>query len=244
MVEKSGKLLLIEDDSAVRMSLEPLVSELGFELHAESTGEAGLVAVEHSQFDFVILDVGLPGLNGIEVCRRLRAGDPRLPIMLLSGRADELNKVIGLELGADDYVSKPFSIPEVGARIKAILRRVGAGATAPANVANTKSPTSGLITIGDLAIDSDRRRVTKHGALISLTRLEFDVLLYLASPPGVPKSRLELMEDVWGYQCSDFDNSITTYFSRLRQKIEDEPSKPRYLRTVRGVGYMLAGPDD
>lgn len=248
MGRASGKLLLIEDDAAVRLSLEQLIRELGFELHAVGDGESGLAAAVAEPFDFVILDVGLPGINGIEVCRQLRQRFPSLPIMLLSGRADELHKVIGLEVGADDYVSKPFSTVEVGARVKAICRRAfppaGSAAAIPPTPVPSAPPAAALLIVGDLSIDFERRRVLKRGQQVDLTRMEFDLLEYLAMRPGVPKRREELMEDVWGFQCADYDNAITTYVSRLRQKIEDSAARPKYLLTARGIGYAFVHPDE
>lgn len=226
------RLLVIDDEPAIHVLMESVAAELNLEMTSAKDGNAGLDLGISGNFDFVILDLGLPGMNGTEVCRRLRAEAPSLPILILTSRDDDVSKVLGLELGADDYVTKPFRTPELVARIRAIARRAEA-------YQSQQESSPAALRIGELNIDIGRRMIFKRGAPIELSRLEFDMLLYLAERKGRVVDRDELMRNVWGYQCSNFDDTITTHLSRIRKKLEEDPSRPRYVLTVRGVGYRI-----
>jgi DNA-binding response OmpR family regulator len=188
-------------------------------------------------YRLVILDLMLPGLDGLEVCKRIRKERDTLPILMLTARSEEFDKVLGLELGADDYLTKPFSIRELVARIKAIVRRSsrsGAGAAAP---------TAAAIEIHDLSIHLEKRRVIQEDRTIELTPKEFDLLVLFASHPGRVFTRDELLNQVWGYQFEGYGHTVNSHINRLRSKIERDPSEPELITTVWGVGYRFAEPE-
>ncbi len=179
----------------------------------------------------------LPGLDGLDVCRRLRADHPLLPILLLTARADELDRVVGLEVGADDYITKPFSVQEVVARVRAALRR----SRAVTERLGVEAPPEAVIEAGPLRIDVVRREVTRAGALVHLTVREFDLLLFLARHPERPFTRAQLLEQIWGITYAGYDRTIDSHVQRLRAKVEEDAGNPRYVRTVWGVGYKFGG---
>jgi two-component system, OmpR family, alkaline phosphatase synthesis response regulator PhoP len=196
------------------------------------TGEEAVERFNELAPDLVLLDVRLPGIDGFEVCRRLRR-ESRAPILFLTARADEVDKVVGLEIGADDYVVKPFAVRELISRVKAQLRR------AYGELADTQ--TGRVLRRGDLVIDLERRRVQRDGDRISLTTTEFELLRYLAARPGRVYSRRELLELVRDYDALGQDErTINVHISHIREKIEPDPANPRYIRTVRGAGYAFA----
>jgi len=198
-----------------------------------SSGEEGLAAIERSAPDLVLLDVRLPGIDGFEVLRRLRAAGSRAPVLMLTARDDEVDKVIGLELGADDYVAKPFGLRELLSRVKALLRR------AYGDLADAQG--GRVIRHGDLVIDLERRRVQRGARRIGLTPTEFEILRHLASRPGRVYTRGELLELLRDYEALDQDEkTINVHVSHLRDKIEDDPAQPVFVQTVRGVGYAFA----
>lgn len=231
------QILSIDDDPAIQDAIRIATHELGFQLSTVNDGPSGLAAGMAGTFDVVILDLGLPGLGGMEVCKKLRAARPTLPIVILSSRSDEVSTVLSLELGADDYIRKPFSVHELVARLKAVIRRAKRS-----ELGATEHETNSVVVVGDLRIDVRRREATKRGAPLELSKTEFELLAYFVSKLGQPISREELMENVWGYQCTGFDSSVTTALNRLRQRVEDVPSKPIYFRTVRGIGYRFVDP--
>ena len=181
----------------------------------------------------------LPGMDGLEICKRLREQKPRVPILMLTAKSEEIDKVLGLELGADDYLTKPFSIRELIARVKAILRRTqDQGNVAMGRVQPTELAYDGL------AIDLDKRRVTVEGTPVELTAKEFDLLALFASHPGKPFNREQLLNQVWGYSFSGYEHTVNSHINRLRSKIETDPSEPKFILTVWGFGYRFMDQED
>jgi DNA-binding response OmpR family regulator len=231
-------LLVVEDDAALRELVARRFGEAGYRVDTAATGPEALDAVAAAVPDLVLLDVMLPGMDGVEVCRRLRADHPLLTIVMLTARADELDRVVGLEVGADDYVTKPFSLPELVARVRAALRRIRTVrermGTAPP--AEGEAP----MAFDELVVDPARRTVTRGGEEVHLTAREFDLLLFLARHADRPFTRLQLLEGIWGITYEGYDRTIDSHIQRLRAKIEAEPGRPRFVRTVWGVGYKFA----
>ena len=176
----------------------------------------------------------LPKMDGLAVCSRIREKNPATPILMLTAKTEEIDRILGLEIGADEYVTKPFSVRELVARVKALLRRVQADRDAAAGAAE-----KGRVEIGELALDFDKRRVTRAGATVDLTVKEFDLLALFARTPGRTYSRTDLLNLVWGYQFEGYEHTVNSHINRLRAKIESDPGHPRYLRTVWGVGYRF-----
>jgi DNA-binding response OmpR family regulator len=176
----------------------------------------------------------LPGMDGLDICKRLRAGARYVPILMMTSRAAEIDRVLGLELGADDYLTKPFSLNELLARVKALFRRVDAMSAAAAG------PAAKTLTAGELAIDLDRRVVTLAGRAVELTAKEFDLLAHFAAHPGRVFTRAQLLDKVWGYSNIGYEHTVNSHINRLRSKIEQDPAKPRYIVTVWSVGYKFA----
>ena len=232
MFPVSDRALVIEDDKSIHPVLESIASELGIVAEITVSGKSGITLSNTNAYKFVLLDLDLPDIDGVEVAHRLRRDHPQLPIIILTGRSDEPSRILGLELGADDYVCKPFSLPELTARVRAVLRR-------SENFAKLREFDPAPKTIGDLTLDATRREFSRAGVPIELSKTEFDVLEYLFTRPGVAVSREELIEQVWGYQCSGFEGTVTAYFSRIRLKIEHDAENPQYIRTIRGVGYRF-----
>ena len=235
-----GRILMVEDDPALPRMVAIHLAELGYELEVASDGEEGVQRACAEHFVLMILDVMLPGADGFEVCRRLRSLRPHLPILMLTARRDEVDRVLGLEIGADDYLTKPFSMRELSARVRAILRRVESAAT------RAGQPHASLL-LGSLRMDPLTRRVVIAGTPVELTLKEFDLLYLLASHPGRAFSRIELLEKVWGYQYEGYQFTVNSHINRLRAKVEPDPAHPRLVLTVWGIGYRCAepaGPDE
>jgi DNA-binding response OmpR family regulator len=235
----SETILIIEDDPAIADLIELHLRDLGYCLDRATDGEEGLAKVLANSYALVILDLMLPELDGLEVCKRLRQKDQSLPILMLTARGEELDKVLGLELGADDYVTKPFGIRELMARLRALLRRAGAG--------EEEHPATGRgqkLVFAGLSIDLEKRKVVLDGERVELTAKEFDLLALFASHPGRAYSRDQLLEQVWGYQFSGYRHTVNSHINRLRAKIERDPAQPRFIRTVWGVGYRFAEPEE
>lgn len=207
------------------------LEELGFKVTRASDGIRGLELGLLDTFDLVILDVMLPGRNGVDICRELRTKKIRAPIMMLTSKGEEVDKVLGLEMGADDYVSKPFSIREICARVKALLRR-----SSPSTEAHDVK-----IEIRGLMIDPTSHEVSLNGKTLELTSTEFDLLHYMAKSAGRAFSREQLLTGVWGYTSSAYEHTVNTHINRLRSKIEPDPANPTFIQTVWGVGYKCAG---
>lgn len=224
------RILVVDDEPAIRRALRPPLMELGFQLAEASRGEEALQALRAQPYDVVLLDVNMPGLGGIETLRRIRAFAPRLPVLILTVRDQEEDKVEALDLGADDYVTKPFSTRELIARIRSAVRRM----RAPARTEDAP------IEIGDIYLDPVKRRVTKRGDAIKLTRKEFDILHCLMSRAGRVVTYAKLLTAVWGAECREEVEYLRTFVRQLRKKMEDDPSNPVYLLTDVSVGYRFA----
>ncbi len=229
------RLLIVEDDAELQALVAGRMREGGYTVETASSGPEALEKAEANPPDLVILDVMLPGLDGIEVCRRLRARFPLVYILMLTARTDELDRVVGLEVGADDYVTKPFSLQELMARVRSALRRLRA--TDNGAEADGEAP----IQAGDLTIDPMRREVVRDGKPLHLTVREFDLLYYLARHPDRPFTRLQLLENVWQIRYEGYDRTVDSHVQRLRAKIEHDPGNPQVIRTVWGIGYKFAG---
>ena len=220
-------MLIVDDEEIVRDVLTRYLVQEGFRVDVAADGEAALDLAARSRPDIVILDLMLPKLDGLEVFRRIRA-DGDLPIVMLTAKSEEVDRVVGLELGADDYVTKPFSPREVVARIRAVLRR-----------GERSAIDERVLSVGRLDIDRDRREVKRDGDVVPLTRKEFDLLDVLASHPGRTFTRLDLLDRIWDSAWDGDSSTVTVHVRRLRSKVEDEPSEPRHILTVRGVGYRF-----
>lgn len=230
------RLLVIEDEHDIAHLLELHLRDLGHEVALAHTGPAGLARAEAARFDLIILDLRLPGLDGLEVCRRLRQHKNYTPILMLTAKSTETDRVLGLELGADDYLTKPFSIPELLARVKALFRRIDAAARSVERHGRA-------IRVHALAIDFDRRHVTVEDQPVELTAKEFDLLAHFAANPGRVYTRAQLLDSVWGYGHEGYEHTVNSHINRLRAKIERDPAAPRYILTVWGVGYKFADTD-
>jgi two-component system response regulator ResD len=222
------RVLVVDDEPMVREVLARYLEKEGFAVDLAEDGEQAISVYEAARPDLVLLDLMLPRLDGLEVFRRMRAIAPTA-IIMLTAKGEETDRVVGLELGADDYVTKPFSPREVVARVRAVLRRSSAPTLDEPDV----------VTIGDLEIDGPKREVRRDGDPVKLTRKEFDLLQLLASNPGRTFTRSELLEEVWDFAWDGDTNTVTVHVRRLREKIEDDPSEPLHLVTVWGVGYRL-----
>jgi len=231
-------VLIIEDYPDITDLVEIHLHDLGYELERAEDGQTGLEKALNHTYELVILDLMLPQLDGLEVCRGIREKKKSLPILMLTAKSEEIDKVLGLELGADDYLTKPFSIRELIARIKAILRRVDA---VKAEISSQEQP---AITLGSLTIHLDKRRVVLNGERVELTAKEFDLLAMFASNPGRVYSRQALLNLVWGYQFEGYDHTVNSHINRLRAKIEADASQPKFIITVWGVGYRFVEPED
>jgi len=220
------QLLLVEDDASIREVTTLGLEQAGFAVTSAGDGREGLIQFRQGRFDLVVLDVMLPSLDGFEVLREIRK-DSQAPVVMLTARSDLHDVVVGLELGADDYVTKPFELPELVARIKAVLRR------------STAEPEGGVIATDGLEIDPAAFTVRRHGEEIALTATEFKLLLELARRPNQVFTRDLLLEVVWNYDYLGDSRLVDAAVQRLRAKIEDDPKEPKLIRTVRGVGYRF-----
>lgn len=230
----TDNLLLVEDNKDIAEIVSTHVNDIGMKVTHSANGQHGLELALSKQWDFVILDVMLPEITGSEICRQLRQQSEDVPILMLTARDSELDHVLGLEIGADDYVTKPFSISELMARIRALRRR----ATLTSRNESTNDEFLSRSN-GDVVICPSKRDVHVQGEQKSLTAREFDLLLELAAEPGRVFRRDELLEAVWGKAYSGYEHCVNSHVNRLRSKIEPEPSRPRYVQTVRGVGYRF-----
>jgi len=227
-------VLIIEDNPAIAELVSMQVTDLGMAPVLANRGDDGLARFRQGGIDLVVLDLMLPGLDGLAVCREIRTAPDYVPVLMLTAKSTELDRVLGLEMGADDYLTKPFSVAELGARIKALFRR-GDAFSARA----TATPESRVIEVDGLRMDSSRRRVFVKDAEVELTAREFDLLWHFASHRGRVFSRTQLLDSVWGYNHQGYEHTVNTHINRLRNKIEIDPSDPRYVQTVWGVGYRF-----
>ena len=228
--EAAARILLVDDEQAIQKLVAYPLRRDGYDVVAARDGREALDRFSAEPFDLVVLDVMLPRVDGIEVCRRLRARS-QVPIIMLTARDDEVDKVLGLEIGADDYITKPFSVRELRSRIRAALRRTDMQRAQPTGEAP--------IAAGELRIDFQRRAVTMRGEPVTLTYAEFEILATLARSPGAVLTRETLLESLWGDSAYRDPRTIDVHIRHLREKLERDPSSPEYLSTVRGVGYRF-----
>lgn len=234
MEDARKKILLVEDDRDISHLVRLHLRDIGYDVEVASDGTEGLNRALTNQYGLIILDLMLPGTDGMEICRRLRAQPDYTPILMLTAKSSEIDRVLGLEMGADDYLIKPFSIRELLARVKAIFRRVevlGSG---------MQDDKSDLVAVDDLVLDAARRKVTLSGELVELTSREFELLRHFAQNPGRVYTRSQLLDQVWGYGYEGYEHTVNSHINRLRGKIETDPANPRYIKTVWGVGYKFA----
>jgi two-component system alkaline phosphatase synthesis response regulator PhoP len=224
---QSKRVLVVEDDPSIAMGLEMNLSAEGYRVEVAADGEEGLLRARGGA-DLIVLDVMLPKLNGFEVVKALRQEGNSVPVIMLSARGAEMDKVMGLELGAEDYITKPFGLAELLARVKAVLRRDAIARKVPS-----------AVRVADLSIDSDAREVRRKGELVELTATEFDVLACLVQADGKVLSRDQIQSRVWGPSHHGTPRTIDNFILQLRTKLEDDPQTPRHLVTVRGVGYRF-----
>lgn len=230
MRDQAAKILVVDDEPAIREVVGLYLRRDGYTVIAAADGEEALDLYRKNVPDLVVLDLMLPKISGIEVCRKIQS-ERRVPLIMLTSRSEEEDRIIGLGLGADDYVVKPFSPRELAARVEAVLRRT---TEVPTEATDGKT-----LVAGKLLIDPNTREVTVQDNMVTLTAREFDLLYHLASHPKRVFSRDQLMEVLWGYAFSVETSTVTVHIRRLREKIEEDPSRPRYLQTVWGVGYKF-----
>lgn len=225
------KVLIVEDHEDLARLIQMHLADLPCEVVHAADGLDGLKRLEQQSFDLIILDIMLPGLDGLELCRRIRRQADYTPILMLTSKSSELDRVLGLEVGADDYVTKPFSIRELMARVKALFRRV--------EVFTGNGSPSTLRQFGELQVDADKRCVTIADRRVDLTAKEFDLLMQFIDHPGRVYSRAQLLDLVWGYGHEGYEHTVNSHINRLRGKIEKDPAHPDYILTVWGVGYKF-----
>jgi|SRR6187402_484027 len=228
----NGMILIVEDDVALRHTLSATLGALGFEIMEAPNGETALIELQKHKFEAVLLDLNMPGMGGMSACERIRTAHPRLPIIVLTVRNRDEDKIAALDAGADDYVTKPFGLPELAARIRAAVRRIR----------QPEMKDSSPIEIGDLRIDPVARRVTKNGTDLHMTPKEFELMHVLMQHAGAPIAHHKLLAQIWGEEYGNEREYLRTYISQLRRKIEDDPSEPKYLLTENYIGYRFQQP--
>jgi DNA-binding response OmpR family regulator len=226
------RILVIEDDLDIGQLIALHLREVGFQVDTVHDGETGFERASSGHYDLIVLDIVLPKLSGTELCQRLRAGANYTLILMLTAKSGELDRVLGLELGADDYLTKPFSFRELQARVKALLRR-------KAQAEQTMQTLPSVIQVNDLTIDVENRAATFDGHPLPLTLKEFDLLLQFARHPGKVYTRTQLLDLVWGYGYDGLEHTVNSHINRLRTKLERDPATPEYIQTVWGVGYRF-----
>ncbi|MEM7037309.1 MAG: response regulator transcription factor [Bacteroidota bacterium] len=224
------KVLVIEDDPAIAELVVFHLKDINFETRHTASGMEGLSLARSGGFDLCILDLMLPDMNGMDICRQLRMEKVQMPIIMLTARSEEIDKVLGLEIGADDYITKPFSVREFTARVKAVMRRLSAQPETPANA---------VLEFDELKIEVENRITRLHGQRIELTPKEFDLLVLLAKHPGRSYTRGQLLNAVWGYEFEGYEHTVNSHINRLRNKIEQDASAPKFILTTWGVGYRF-----
>ena len=229
------KILIVEDNPDIAQLIRLHLTDIDCSATISHDGQEGLTLFQQGNFDLVILDLMLPGLDGLSICRNIRQQSNYVPVLMLTAKSTELDRVLGLEMGADDYLTKPFSIAELIARIKALFRRTDALRQ------QQPSPTEAqLIEHQQLKIDVDKHRAWVDGKVLELTAREFDLLVHFARHPGRVFSRVQLLDAVWGYSHEGYEHTVNTHINRLRAKLEKDPANPYYIQTVWGVGYKFA----
>jgi len=234
----SRTVLVIEDDRDIARLLELHLRDEGYSVTVATDGKTGVQQALSKSYDLIILDLILPGMDGLEVCRHIRTRPDYTPVLMLTAKSEDLDRILGLEMGADDYLTKPFNIRELLARVKALFRRVEALREKDSTVPRE------TIRTGELVIDPEKRKVTVKGKPVHLTAREFELLLEFARHPGRVYTRAQLLDKVWGYSYQGYEHTVNSHINRLREKIEGNPAKPRIILTVWGVGYRFAEPGD
>lgn len=241
--QMNPQILIIEDDEELRKTIQALLESDGYSCHTAADGATGLQMAIQGGYELVILDLQLPGVKGMDVCKEIRRREIPCSILMLTARSEESDVIAGLSVGADDYVVKPFRPNELLARVQARLREQVARALrsmdASAPASSAVSSRDSLIRIGELSIDPTRREIRKRGELLPITSMEFDFLLLLAEEPGKVLPRSEFLQRLWKFEAEDYAVNVSVMASRIRRKLEDDPDNPRYLFTIRGVGYKL-----
>ncbi|MBH2563726.1 MULTISPECIES: response regulator transcription factor [Serratia] len=232
-MDKPKRILIVEDDGDIAELLQLHLRDEGYAISHAADGNRGMAMLEQGGWDALILDLMLPGVDGLEICRRARTMTRYTPIIITSARSSEVHRVLGLELGADDYLAKPFSMLELVARVKALFRRQEA-------MSRNLRMDAGVLSFNDLTIDPIAREVHLHQQPVELTPREFDLLYFFARHPGQVFSRLSLLNQVWGYQHEGYEHTVNTHINRLRIKIERNPAEPERILTVWGMGYKFA----
>ncbi len=226
------KALIIEDDKDISELIAIHLADMELEVDKAFDGKDGLMKALNTPYRFILLDVRLPQLDGFEVCKRLRMEKNNTPVLMITSKSEEIDKVLGLEIGADDYITKPFGIRELLARVKAVLRRTE-------QVLGHSNTDELILRSENLYINVGMRIVELHGERVELSPKEFDLLVFLASNPGKTYSRMQLLNQVWGYEFEGFEHTVNSHINRLRSKIEKNMSEPEYILTTWGVGYKF-----
>ncbi len=232
MAQTEHPILIIEDDLDLSELIKIQLTDQHFQAEQVTNGIEALERALKNNYDLIILDVMLPGMDGFEICKRIRTENSQIPILMLTAKAEEIDKVMGLEFGADDYLTKPFSIRELTARVKALLRR---SSQSTPGISETDN-----LVFSDLKIFPKKRMVQLGSNTIDLTLKEFELLMLFAKNPGRAYSRQELLDIVWGYQYNGYSHTVNSHINRLRSKIEEDPSAPRFIQTVWGMGYKFS----
>lgn len=225
-------ILIVEDDKDLSELIKIQLHDLNYDVHQSFDGNDAINLISGNNYALIILDIMLPGKDGFEICKTVRKEDSLTPILMLTAKAEEIDKIMGLEFGADDYLTKPFSIRELTARVKALIRRSQVSGSST-NTINES------IKYGDLVIFPNKRIIELRGNSFDLTSKEFDLLMLFANNPGKAYSRQELLDVVWGYQYNGYSHTVNSHINRLRSKIEHDPSEPTFIKTVWGVGYRF-----
>jgi two-component system alkaline phosphatase synthesis response regulator PhoP len=227
----AAKILLVEDEPTLVITLRDRLTSEGYAVESAGDGPSGLARASSGAFDLVLLDVMLPGMSGFDVCRDLRGRGSQVPVLMLTARGQATDKVVGLKLGADDYLTKPFDMMELLARVESLLRR----ARMPI------APAVGIYAFGDVQVDFHRGEVSKGGTILEVSALEFKLLSYLVEHRGEVLTRDRLLQEVWGYEAAPYSRTVDVHVGSLRQKLEPDPPKPRFILTLHGRGYKFVG---
>lgn len=225
-------ILVVEDDKDLSELISIQLTDLHFSIDQCYHGTKALEKISSTPYSLIVLDVMLPGINGFEICKEIRAQNSSIPILILTAKAEEADKIMGLEIGADDYLTKPFSIREFTARVKALLRRATV-------IDKIDDSVQDHLTFGDLTIYPNKRIIELSDQQLELTSKEFDLLMLFATNPGRAYSRQQLLDVVWGYQYGGYSHTVNSHINRLRSKIEKDPANPKYIKTVWGIGYRF-----